>query len=306
MRHDAAPREKKSLDENTTLLHDAASCGKVTVLEKGLELGFNIDGKDRVGGTALMRAADRNNVPAFKFLLSKGADLYAVDPWGRTALHSAAVNGASDIIAILMNEHPKFNVQCRDLHGFTPFRDATRHGHTECMRLLSTWSGRPILDQNTTFLHDAAGSGKVTVLEEGLELGFNIDGKDRFGGTALMRAADANNVPAFKFLLSKGADLYAVDSSGRTALHSAAVNGASDVITILMHEFPKFDINWRDYRGLTPLHDSGRHGYTTCINTLLDLGTDPYIRDNSGHLPDVRRCQRSGSNILRRYFLCCF
>ena len=217
-------------------------------------------------------------------------------------MHSAVANGASGIIAILMNEHPKFNVHCRDVRRSTPFRDAALHGHTECMRLLSTWSGSPILrrrirffacrhtsggsprhyfsedflvgddpwplecnvlcvdttlpyeaaarekitlNPNTTLLHEGAASGKTKVLRKALELGFNIDGRDRFGGTALMRAADRNNVPAFKFLFSKCADLYAVDSWGRTVLHSAAANGASDIIAILIlgNEFPQFDVN---------------------------------------------------------------
>ena len=325
---------------SSAALHEAVINGQTKAIEVLLLRGVDINARDDRGGTALMRAADMNNVDAFGMLLSHGADVCAVDSKGRTVLHSAAVNGANDIIATLMDEYPKFSVHCKDDDGLCPFDDAALHGHTECMRLLSNWGRSPFhqrqlrrtcrkcrcrsvvhhsfddddydddddddLHENTTLLHDAAASGKTKVLDKGLDLGFNIDGKDSVGGTALMRAADRNNVPAFKFLLANGADLYAVDSWGRTALHSAAVNGASDIIAILIEECPRFDVNWRDYEGLTPLHDSGRHGYTTCINMLLDLGADPYIRDNSGRLPALGGCHRTGINRRRQYVFCCF
>ena len=48
---------------------------------------------------------------------------------------------------------------------------------------------------------------------------------DNYGSTALMLAAERDNFSCVEFLVSRGADVYAVDINGMTALMLAKRNG---------------------------------------------------------------------------------
>ena len=57
------------------LLHWAAFCGYESIVQRLLEKGADIDGKDRSGQTALSRAAMKGHEAVVKLLLEKGADV---------------------------------------------------------------------------------------------------------------------------------------------------------------------------------------------------------------------------------------
>ncbi|KAF5614004.1 NACHT domain protein, partial [Fusarium sp. NRRL 25303] len=65
--------------------------------------------------------------------------------------------------------------------------------------------------------------------------GEDIDRKDRFGATPLMRAVDRDYINMIECLLNHGADLSLKDMYGRTALHSATVNGSLESLKILFN-----------------------------------------------------------------------
>lgn len=65
-------------------------------------------------------------------------------------------------------------------------------------------------------VHDAVISGQTKTIELLLLQGMDVNARDDREGTALMRAADTNNIAAFEMLLSHGADVCVVDSKGRT------------------------------------------------------------------------------------------
>jgi ankyrin repeat protein len=157
---------------------------------------------------------------------------------------------------------------------------------------------------NTAFLAAAlAGSlnflGDVAnVLEqhiEELEQGVHfLDAqRNKYGETALMRAAGADQVECVQFLLNLGASPLCTDLQGNTALFHAAFSGSIDCMQPLIDavkaqsgELPP-DTNFLDVqvnsRGETALMCAVKADRATCAQVLLDLDASSAHRDLEGH-----------------------
>lgn len=83
------------------------------------------------GNTALMMAAFKNNEPAVKALLARGAQ---VNRPGWTALHYAAAAGAIDIVRLLLEHHAYIDAESPT--KVTPLMLAAREGHEGAVKLL--------------------------------------------------------------------------------------------------------------------------------------------------------------------------
>jgi hypothetical protein len=83
------------------------------------------------GNTALMMAAFKNNMPAVKALLAKGAQ---VNRPGWTALHYAASAGALDIMRVLLEHHAYIDAESPT--RVTPLMLAAREGQEDAVKLL--------------------------------------------------------------------------------------------------------------------------------------------------------------------------
>jgi uncharacterized protein len=91
---------------NGTGLIRAADRGFVTICERLIEAGVDIDHVNNLGWTALLEAVilgggDRAHQQVVALLLEKGADRSIKDPRGRTALEIAQQSGYDEIAALL-------------------------------------------------------------------------------------------------------------------------------------------------------------------------------------------------------------
>lgn len=96
-------------------------------------------------------------------------------------------------------------------------------------------------------------------------------------------------------LLCAGAEATAQDRDGNTALHIACREGYEDIVRQLLrpvtyqetrentYDIPfqrlPQDMNVRNYEGETCLHIAVRHGHTSIVNLLLDVGADINVGD---------------------------
>lgn len=111
---------------------------KIHMVERALieeETKKFVNARDAEGKTALMYACMQNKEHSssdhiFETLFRHGADKYAQDFQGRTALMRAAEQG--DIIAVELERPSKNNVQ--DIHGRTALMYAAMHGHLNIIR----------------------------------------------------------------------------------------------------------------------------------------------------------------------------
>ena len=79
-------------------------------------------------------AVRKRNIENVKELLDMGAQIDAVNKYGRTPLLYAALNGHTDIVKLLLDRGAE--VDARDEEGWAPLRRAVNAGITEMTKLL--------------------------------------------------------------------------------------------------------------------------------------------------------------------------
>ena len=97
---------------------------------------------------------------------------------------------------------------------------------------------------------NAAFHGDVSKVVDMAEAGMPLDIFDGYGHTALLNAVCSNQTDVVRYLLAKGANVDKQTCSG-TALHAAAVNNSTEVISMLLQHEASRDI--RDKYGNTPV-----------------------------------------------------
>lgn len=82
----------------------AAKKGEVRTIQKLLENGADLNGRDQHGWTALHRASFKGRMEVVKVLVERGVEVDAKDEEGYTALHCAAEAGHADVTEFLVKK----------------------------------------------------------------------------------------------------------------------------------------------------------------------------------------------------------
>jgi uncharacterized protein len=253
------------------------------------------------GLTPLLYAAREGCAECARLLVEAGADINLGDPENISPLLMAIMNGRFDTASYLIKKGASPNKW--DFWGRGPLYMAVdintipRGGRPD----------RPSTDETTSLqiieMLLAAGANPNAQLK--LAPPFRNVGNDRgldgmltTGTTPLLRAAKALDAPAVKALLAHGADITLANSRGMTPIMAAAGLGsvdadtrgfylsedtqqrAIDSLTLLLEAGG--DINSKDARGLTPLHEAARWGWNEVVTFLVQHGADPTVKDNRG------------------------
>uniref|UniRef100_A0A7N6A5M1 Ankyrin repeat domain 52 n=1 Tax=Anabas testudineus TaxID=64144 RepID=A0A7N6A5M1_ANATE len=264
-----------------TPIHVAAANGHSDCLRMMIDYGEEGDLTnvvDKFSQSPLMLAVLGGHTDCVLFLLEKGALPDSKDKRGSTALHRGAVLGHDDCVTALL-EH-KASALCRDTQGRTPLHYAASRGHTEILASLvqaamATDPQDKLLDNKQyTPLHWAAYKGHEDLIN--------------WPKTPLHTAAFAEDVAGLQLVLRHGAEINAVDKSGRSALMVAADKGHSGTVAILLHR-AKADLTLLDDNRNTALHLAcskvARNGLATVVQALLSRGATVLAVDEDGHTP---------------------
>ena len=198
----AFTQQKQSYLDYMTALLDKGADPNVRLKKKVWYSGYNSDlsGVDETGATPFWRAAYASDVPAMKLLVARGADpnIPTVKPAGRPRF------GDQQREVVDVSGIPPAPVGAPSV---TPLMAATGVGYAEGFAA------------NSHIIHPAGWMPAVKYLVE--ELGADVNARDHEGNTPLHNAAAHGHVEMILYLVSKGADVKAVNREGQTTADMA-------------------------------------------------------------------------------------
>ena len=113
----------------------AAQNAQQVCVERLLQAGALVNGKNAIGRTALHIAAEKGHVPVAKRLLHAHANLDIDDKKGNTPLHRSACNGRQEMTRVLLAMLAEVDV--KDQRGQTPMDQARDRGQTKIVEMLA-------------------------------------------------------------------------------------------------------------------------------------------------------------------------
>jgi hypothetical protein len=122
--------------------------------------------------------------------------------------------------------------------------------------------------------------GDTDAVELFLVAGMSPDVKDSTGRTALFSAASRGSNNISQKLLSMGADVNVTDSTGSTALMESAQNDHRETTEVLLENGA--DVNLTDNEGRTALIRAAARGHTKIVRMLINKGARIEVTDKDG------------------------
>lgn len=230
-----------------------------------------LETQDNNGCTPLIVACCDGKLEAVKGLVAQGANLFAMNKEGWTALGFACANDHLPVVQYLV----AFNRSCLDF----PDRD-----------------GR-------TPLHRAVNYGRSIVAQYLLSEGANIEHRDDKSKTPLHAAVSryCNNSDVVELLIKHNAQLEAITEIRWTPLHSACRYSCPAVVKTLVRLGARLEA--RNHYGETPLNmvvsedRMNKDERYFMASTLLMLDADVLTQDNVGRTPLHWACIRGDYEV---------
>lgn len=186
-----------------------------------LKKGASIDVKNCIGGTALINAAFNQRFDIAKLLIESGANVDSQEDDGYTALIYAA-DGQKDLVEILLDNNASLDIKNRN--GTTALAFASYRGRTDIVSLLLEKGADPSIlnEYNQNAYSVAALNGHIPIMY--LLKNEIIHQVDKYGNTLLIIECEKVNEENVFFLIDKGADIYATNEDGYSALDMLVEN----------------------------------------------------------------------------------
>ncbi|KAF6804539.1 hypothetical protein CSOJ01_10138 [Colletotrichum sojae] len=200
-----------------------------------LDLGVDVNERNHIRETALFKACEADDLKMVKCLVQSGADINIANTNNETALFKACAVGTAEIVEYLVQNGADINVTNRDKENVLYTIKRFSYQHISILQTLIEADIDLTVTNNTgqTILHAAAcwWSAEDWILylvQQALKLGLNIDSKDRYGQTPLMRATRSVNKAFVSVLLQSGADPNVEDNEDCTPLVMAIYSLSSE------------------------------------------------------------------------------
>ncbi len=141
------------------------------------------------------------------------------------------------------------------------------------------------MNKRTDPVLDAVLRNDISALQKALKDRSNPDLPDRGGRTPLSNAIIGENPEIVKLLLRAGVNVGTTDKQGFTPLHHAAQRHSVAIVCLLLTAGAAVDS--KDFFGNTPLFRAvfESRGRGEVVKSLLDVGADQHVKNNSGVSP---------------------
>lgn len=206
--------------------------------------------------------------PSLKMFLLSGVSPNITNRFDQTALHIAAIRGATMVVSFLISMHAFLDLP--DVQGFTPLHYAAAHNQSAIVNML-------------------------------IQAGATVDVFNFQGHTPLHVA---NEHAVAKLLIEGGADVdLQTMNEGETALHKAARAGDGRLVLLLLAEGAEVGIMGRD--GSTPMHEAAKRCDTKTLRALIRFGARIDVADKLGFTPTANlqwRTSREGHVEMLKLF----
>ena len=248
----------KALDERqVTISEFACAGGQIDILEFMFESYIHTE-EDAPRCLSEAAKHKRNDIIDMIFELFPKVQVTWSSPSVPQPIHSAALNGNLELVKRLLAHGANINATMENVRR-TALHCACIQEKTECLEFLLQ---QPTLDKTI---------------------------RSALGETPLMVACAVGRLENAKMLLkyTPDLDLAAVDTTGSTALHIAALNNQIEVVKFLLG-LPNIDVNALNSVEKTPLMLAVEMGHVEMREILLKAG-EPLIKSPTQSLVELAR-----------------
>ncbi|XP_006859378.1 PREDICTED: cortactin-binding protein 2 [Chrysochloris asiatica] len=224
--------------------------------------------------TLLQQAAAQGNVTLLSMLLNEeGLDIHYSCEDGHSALYSAAKNGHTDCVRLLLNAEAQVNAA--DKNGFTALCAAAAQGNVKCVELLIAYHANihHAADGGQTPLYLACKNGNKECIKLLLEAGTDRSVKTRDGWTPVHAAVDTGNVEGLKLLMYHRAQACGDGLNEEEPKWGIFdLDGGESPEGTAKPVIPADLINHADKEGWTAAHIAASKGFKNCLEVLCQHG----------------------------------
>ena len=245
--------------------------GDTDIINSLLEKGLSVNDKNSAGITPIHWAVSNNEEAMVRFLLAKNANINVPDNTGVYPLHTSVLQGFGSLAKLITNYEPTdVNVKSSALHQITPLWLAAQNNDSELIQLLISRSADiNAVREDTAMppLHIAMQKKHLQVTKELITMGAKVDLVDTSGLTSLHWAVNLGDVSVAKIILAKNININARSNDGLTALYYSALQGMQDMVELLLAN--NADINIPNKSWYYPIHGAIHNGHLQVIKILF-------------------------------------
>jgi ankyrin repeat protein len=260
-----------------------------------LDYGANPNIRDEHGESPLHIVITLNRSPdVAQTLLGGGADISLRNIDGKTPLYLAVEENRTGIIPLLLSYGS--DVFAADNSGVTPFDRAMRNNEAALSALITPETVHQNDSAGNTLLHAAVKNrGNPNLIGLILDQRALVNARTKEGDTALHIAVRMNQPENGEFLISRGADIFAANSTGESPLYLALVSSGG----VRQWMFNSRTITARDGLGNSMLHYVAQWKLDAYIPFLIQRGLPVEAANATGETPLFMAVKNDGPSTVK-------
>ncbi|KAJ5698116.1 NACHT nucleoside triphosphatase [Penicillium macrosclerotiorum] len=278
--------------ETASPLYYASLLGLVQVIEKILNVGYDVKVQGGELGNPLQAASFNGHHEAVQLLIERGADVNASGGRFGTALQAAAVKGHDQIVRLLLDREAETNA-LNGRYG-NALQAASWAGHGQVVQLLID-RGAQVNAQGGRFgnsLRAASREGHMQVVHILLNEQADVNAQGDGYGTALYVALQEGHMKVARLLLDRGACVDVQCGEYGNALRAASWQGKADAVLLLLDGGA--DVNLEGGYFGNALQAASWRGHDKIVQILLDRGAN--VNAQCGNFGNALRAALSGGH----------